>query len=762
MLSTATVPNSAASVSYPGILAPCSLRAIWLLSLLLGLCQSAENRCFSSNAATCTKCLALGPECGWCSQEDFMVESANNERCDTVSNLKAKRCRPDLIEHPSVQVQVLSSKEPGSQVIPSDVNVQLRPGATANFMVRVHRLEKYPVDLYYLVDVSVSMRKSIGKLISMGFDLSRKMANFSNDIRFGFGSFVDKPVTPYISIHPSRIKNQCAIFNVHCMPAHGYINVLPLTDNITEFKKLVSQQEMSGNLDDPECAFDAMLQAAVCHKDVGWRKEAKRLLIVMTDETSHLALDSKLAGIVLPNDGNCHIKDNVYIRSTDMEHPSLGLLGEKLVENNVLGIFAVQGKHYHWYKDLTPLLPGTIAKELEPTASNVKDLVVDAYQRLLSEVKLQVDNPLRGINVNITAICPDGSRHSGTEGCRNVRSNEKVLFNVTITMDMCDIVEGHNHITLKPIGFNETVNIKIHKACTCLCNSVSKTKGKCVTEVLLDCQTALCNEDSCTLDETDPPTSCRKSPSQPLCNGRGVCSCGKCICHESKLGKIYGKYCEMDDFSCPYHYGKLCSGNGECEDGNCKCFSGWDGNRCHCTTSKKHCMDSNGQICSGRGNCVCGKCECINNVSFGHLCEYCLKCGNGCTNNWNYEHSYETSNVSEAARIQCKSKCSTLGYSLNQTTECLLDPRILKFFIIILVVTFFFGLITVLITRQMFLQCQNIKDTASSSDYRGARAKKDKGVLHRVYGRTVSYNSEKPEDIHIGILGVHEPYKYKF
>lgn len=30
---------------------------------------AAENRCATSNAVTCTKCLALGPECGWCAQE---------------------------------------------------------------------------------------------------------------------------------------------------------------------------------------------------------------------------------------------------------------------------------------------------------------------------------------------------------------------------------------------------------------------------------------------------------------------------------------------------------------------------------------------------------------------------------------------------------------------------------------------------------------------------------------------------------------------
>ena len=37
----------------------------------------------------------------------------------------------------------------------------------------------------------------------------RKMAFFSRDFRLGFGSYVDKTVSPYISIHPERIHNQC-------------------------------------------------------------------------------------------------------------------------------------------------------------------------------------------------------------------------------------------------------------------------------------------------------------------------------------------------------------------------------------------------------------------------------------------------------------------------------------------------------------------------------------------------------------------------
>lgn len=51
---------------------------------------------------------------------------------------------------------------------------------------------------------------------------------------------------------------------------------------------------------------------------MGWRPEAKRLLLLMTDQPSHLALDSRLAGIVVPHDGRCHLENNVYTGSTRM------------------------------------------------------------------------------------------------------------------------------------------------------------------------------------------------------------------------------------------------------------------------------------------------------------------------------------------------------------------------------------------------------------------------------------------------------------
>lgn len=49
-----------------------------------------------------------------------------------------------------------------------------------------------------------------------------------------------------------------------------------------------------------------------------------------------------------------------------------------------------------------------------------------SLQKLISEVKVQVENQVKGVYFNITAICPDGTRKAGTDGCGNVTSNDEV------------------------------------------------------------------------------------------------------------------------------------------------------------------------------------------------------------------------------------------------------------------------------------------------------------------------------------------------
>lgn len=60
------------------------------------------------------------------------------------------------------------------------------------------------------------------------------------------------------------------------------------------FKSMVKNASVSGNLDAPEGGFDAIMQAIVCRKDIGWREKARRLLVFSTDAGFHYAGDGKV------------------------------------------------------------------------------------------------------------------------------------------------------------------------------------------------------------------------------------------------------------------------------------------------------------------------------------------------------------------------------------------------------------------------------------------------------------------------------------
>lgn len=49
---------------------------------------------------------------------------------------------------------------------------------------------------------------------------------------------------------------------------------------------------------------------------IGWRN-VTRLLVYATDDGFHFAGDGKLGGILTPNDGQCHLEDNMYKKSNE-------------------------------------------------------------------------------------------------------------------------------------------------------------------------------------------------------------------------------------------------------------------------------------------------------------------------------------------------------------------------------------------------------------------------------------------------------------
>uniref|UniRef100_A0A8C5XQZ7 Integrin beta n=1 Tax=Microcebus murinus TaxID=30608 RepID=A0A8C5XQZ7_MICMU len=549
------------------------IELLCLFFLFLRRNDHVQGGCAVGGAEACEDCLLIGPQCAWCSQENFTHPSGVGERCDTPENLLAKGCLLNFIENPVSQVEILKNKplsigrQKNSsdivQIVPQSLILKLRPGDQQTLQVHVRQTEDYPVDLYYLMDLSASMDDDLHTIKELGSLLSKEMSKLTSNFRLGFGSFVEKPVSPFMKTTAEEIANPCSSIPYFCLPTFGYKHILPLTNDAEKFNEIVKNQKISANIDTPEGGFDAIMQAAVCKEKIGWRNDSLHLLVFVSDADSHFGMDSKLAGIVIPNDGLCHLDSkNEYSMSTVLEYPTIGQLIDKLVQNNVLLIFAVTQEQVHLYENYAKLIPGATVGLLQKDSGNILQLIISAYEELRSEVELEVLGDTEGLNLSFTAICNNGTLFPHQKKCSHMKVGDTASFNVTVNMPKC---ERSRRIVVKPVGLGDALEILVSPECNCNCQKeVEVNSSKCSDgNGSFQCGVCACNPGHmgprCECGEDMLSTdSCKETPDHPSCSGRGDCYCGQCICHLSPYGNIYGPYCQCDNFSCVRHKGLLC------------------------------------------------------------------------------------------------------------------------------------------------------------------------------------------------------------
>ncbi|CAG7831811.1 unnamed protein product, partial [Allacma fusca] len=82
-------------------------------------------------------------------------------------------------------------------------------------------------------------------------DLAKKLKEVTSDVRFGFGSFVDKPVMPFASSAQIQMPTRDVV------APYSFKNHLKLTSDTVAFAREVQQAKNSSNLDEPEGSLDA-------------------------------------------------------------------------------------------------------------------------------------------------------------------------------------------------------------------------------------------------------------------------------------------------------------------------------------------------------------------------------------------------------------------------------------------------------------------------------------------------------------------------
>uniref|UniRef100_A0A5F5PR76 Integrin beta n=1 Tax=Equus caballus TaxID=9796 RepID=A0A5F5PR76_HORSE len=441
-------------------------------------------------APSCQKCILSHPSCAWCKQLNFTASGeAEARRCARREELLARGCPPGELEEPRGRQEVLQDEplsqgargDGATQLAPQRVRVTLRPGEPQQLRVRFLRAEGYPVDLYYLMDLSYSMKDDLERVRQLGHALLEKLQKVTRSVRIGFGSFVDKTVLPFVSTVPSKLRHPCPSRLERCQPPFSFHHVLSLTGDAEAFQREVGRQSVSGNLDSPEGGFDAILQAALCQEQIGWRN-VTRLLVFTSDDTFHTAGDGKLGGIFMPSDGHCHLDSNgLYSRSPEFDYPSVGQVAQALSAANIQPIFAVTSTTLPVYQELSKLIPKSAVGELSEDSSNVVQLIMDAYNSLSSTVTLEHSPLPPGVHISYDSQCGGPEKREGEAGnrgqCNHVRINQTVNFLVTLQATHC-LTEPHL-LRFRALGFSEELVVELHTLCDCNCSDTQLQAPHC-------------------------------------------------------------------------------------------------------------------------------------------------------------------------------------------------------------------------------------------------------------------------------------------
>uniref|UniRef100_A0A8D2DQE5 Integrin beta n=1 Tax=Sciurus vulgaris TaxID=55149 RepID=A0A8D2DQE5_SCIVU len=553
---------------------------------LLSLGSALSQECTKYKVSSCRDCIQSGPGCAWCQKLNFTGQGEpDSTRCDTREQLLKKGCAADDIMDPRSLTEPQEDAEAGQkQLSPQKVTLRLRPG---------------------------------------------------------FGSFVDKTVLPFVNTHPEKLRNPCPNKEKQCQPPFAFRHVLKLTDNSNKFQTEVGKQLISGNLDAPEGGLDAMMQVAACPEEIGWRN-VTRLLVFATDDGFHFAGDGKLGAILTPNDGRCHLQDNMYKSSNEFDYPSVGQLAHTLAENNIQPIFAVTKRMVQTYEKLTEIIPKSAVGELSDDSSNVVQLIKNAYNKLSSRVFLDHSALPNTLRVSYDSFCSNGESHTGQPrgDCDGVQINVPITFQVRVTATEC---LQEQSFVIRALGFTDTVTVRVLAQCECRCRDQRQNRSLCRGQGSLECGVCRCDAGyigkNCECQTQGRSSqelegSCRKDNSSVVCSGLGDCVCGQCICHTSDIPnkEIFGRYCECDNVNCERYDGQVCGGpsRGTCSCGQCHCTEDFEGSACQCGKSTTGCLNAARVECSGRGRCRCNTCECDPGYQ-PPLCQDCPGCPSPCS-----------------------------------------------------------------------------------------------------------------------------------
>uniref|UniRef100_A0A8C3L0S1 Integrin beta n=1 Tax=Chrysolophus pictus TaxID=9089 RepID=A0A8C3L0S1_CHRPC len=605
---------------------------VGLLLLLALLCTTTlgqrNNRCVQSRAKSCTECIRVAKECSFCTEESF-----EEPRCDLRENLLRYGCGEASIVYtrgemrtqqvgtrtqvaPQAMFMRLRAGEEMSfnmdvfQPLESPVDLYILMDFSYSMSDDLDNLKSMGQNLAEFLQAltsnyTIGFGKFVDKVSSPQTDMRPEKLRepWNNaDSPFSFKNVIR--LTNNINYFSQELRKERISGNLDA-PEGGFDAIL---------QTAVCKLGFPNPTNDQNCC-------------IGWRKDSTHLLVFSTESAFHYEADGTnvLAGILARNDEECHLDTHgTYVYDTKQDYPSVPTLVRLLGQHNIIPIFAVTNHSYSYYEKLHKYFPISEIGVLQEDSSNIVELLRTAFERIRSKMDIRADFVPKALKTEFIS-----SMYEKTEsGSFHITRGEVGKFQVRVKalehiggQHVCTLPEKDRQgiIHVKPTSLSDSLQVQASVVCdVCPCEQQPDFRSpKCSFHGDFICGQCICHAgwrgDTC---DCSPASSlnneaCIRPGDVEPCSGRGECLCGKCQCYpEDLMQRFDGDFCQYDVLQCPRTSGFLCNDRGRCSKGACVCESGWEGPGCECPTSNDTCIDSRGGICNNQGRCECGRCIC--------------------------------------------------------------------------------------------------------------------------------------------------------
>jgi hypothetical protein len=305
-------------------------------------------------------------------------------------------------------------------IVPGDdVTVDITATVTKNSST------KQPLDLVFLADLSGSYRDDLPVLRDLVPKIVSSVRDIQPNSQFGLASFIDKPKSPFGGARDFVYQTEEAV-----------------TKSRTDFQEAMDGLKIGSGNDGPEAQLEGLMQVALREKEVGYRKNSRRVVVLSTDANYHEAGDGKTAGIRTPNNGDDVLDGKPA--GTGEDYPSVEQVKTALQEAGIVPIFAVTGNQTKTYEKLVDKLGFGAVETLSRDSSNLVKVVTDGLEEIFSDLTMVPQSDDFGYVKNIKPATYE-----------NVRPGQSRTFEVTLGTKDADA--GKDRLSLAVLGYGETV-----------------------------------------------------------------------------------------------------------------------------------------------------------------------------------------------------------------------------------------------------------------------------------------------------------------